>query len=289
MNKNEHIFPKENNISLAMATLRAFRADAIQEVSKYRAELSEQEKFKGSEHYNKVVPAIHDAHKQRMRDMRVGRDYSLDAPFEAARASVEARLGSAPTADMIYTLQLLRDSESISVRQMGVFAHQMKNCPLALVQLSNIAAKHGLFIAVEDPETQLERLEAFENAARFYVSTFDGTEDASNMQPSVRMMDAVLHLDTPKEAEDAYLAQYFNITDVSHYDNAYKPAPATAYYQFSDARELSKYIMQRTKGMDGDASSAIEKHILANCPDNYGAALRNFRATGENLELNLEV
>lgn len=41
-----------------------------------------------------------------------------------------------------------------------------------------------------------------------------------------------------------------------------------------------------TEGVSGSTVEEIENMILENCPERYGGILRNYRATGEMLNLN---
>ena len=57
-------------------------------------------------------------------------------------------------------------------------------------------------------------------------------------------------------------------------------------YFCSDVSALSAFIKKMTEGVSGSTVEEIENMILENCPERYGGVLRNYRATGEMLDLN---
>ena len=62
-------------------------------------------------------------------------------------------------------------------------------------------------------------------------------------------------------------------------------APKAMYF-FGDVKALSAFIQKMTVGVEGSLVEDITNEILSNCPEQYGAIYRNYKATGEMLDLN---
>lgn len=68
-------------------------------------------------------------------------------------------------------------------------------------------------------------------------------------------------------------------------DSALSDKPRVLYF-FKDTDGLLSYINKETEGKSGSSIEETINEILANCPESYGAAYRNYKASGEKVSLN---
>lgn len=93
-------------------------------------------------------------------------------------------------------------------------------------------------------------------------------------------------LDTDK-VDKLFWSEYVRLSSSEVFDdpdNA-KGTPKAQYF-FGDVKALAAFIDKMTAGVEGSLVENVTDTILTNCPEQYGAIYRNYKATGEMLDLN---
>ena len=216
--------------------------------------------------------------------------------FENMREIAKAQISKAPTPEMVSTLQILAMLDKVSPEQFTIYAEQMADCPLAMQRLQQIAKEHEVRIFTDDPETKLRALETLEGHLVNFLSNYDGVEEhcpfsVRDMYRYFRPDDQYMgSKDSPTDTEKVNERFWNEFVGVSSFkafeDPDMTPGKPKAQYFFSDVSALSAFIKKMTEGVSGSTVEEIENMILENCPERYGGVLRNYRATGEMLNLN---
>lgn len=172
----------------------------------------------------------------------------------------------------------------------------MADYPLAMQFLQQIAKEHEVRILADDPETKLRALDILEGHLVNFLSNYDGVEEhcpfsVRDMYRYFRPDDQYMgSKDSPTDTEKVNERFWNEFVGVSSFkafeDPDMTPGKPKAQYFFSDVSALSAFIKKMTEGVSGSTVEEIENMILENCPERYGSVLRNYRATGEMLNLN---
>lgn len=172
----------------------------------------------------------------------------------------------------------------------------MADCPLAMQRLQQIAKAHEQRIYLDDPDTKLKALDNLESQLAYFLGNFDG--DTSHAPATVLSMLPYFQpdeqymgnpnrpLDTDK-VDKLFWSEYVRLSSSEVFDdpdNA-KGTPKAQYF-FGDVKALAAFIDKMTAGVEGSLVENVTDTILANCPEQYGAIYRNYKATGEMLDLN---
>lgn len=216
--------------------------------------------------------------------------------FDKMREIAKAQISKAPTAEMVNTLKLLSMLDKVSPEQFTIYAEQMADYPLAMQLLQQIAKEHEVRILADDPETKLRALDILEGQLVNFLSNYDGVEEhcpfsVRDMYRYFRPDDQYMgSKDSPTDTEKVNERFWNEFVGVSSFkafeDPDMTPGKPKAQYFFSDVSALSAFIKKMTEGVSGSTVEEIENMILENCPERYGGVLRNYRATGEMLDLN---
>ena len=220
----------------------------------------------------------------------------LMGTFDKMREIAKTQISKAPTAEMVNTLKLLSMLDKVSPEQFTIYAEQMADYPLAMQRLQQIAKEHEQRIYVDDPETKLRALDTLEGQLVNFLSNYDGVEEhcpfsVRDMYRYFRPDDKYMgSKDSPTDTEKVNERFWNEFVGVSSFkafeDPDMTPGKPKAQYFFSDVSALSAFIKKMTEGVSGSTVEEIENMILENCPERYGGILRNYRATGEMLNLN---
>lgn len=216
--------------------------------------------------------------------------------FEKMREVAKVQISKAPTAEMVNTLQLLEMLDRVTPKQFEIYAEQMADCPLALQRLQQIADKYQVHVFSDDPEAKLKALDTLEGRLVNFLSGYDGIEE--HCPYSVRDMYRYFRSDdqymgggnSPTDTEkvnERFWNKFVGMSSFKVFDDPdAAPGKPKAQYFFSDVSALSDFIKKMTAGVSGSMVEEVESSILENCPERYGSVLRNYRATGEMLNLN---
>lgn len=246
--------------------------------------------------YDREASTAHEAvKKQRIKLVEEARK-DLMATLQKMREVAGKRIVQAPSPEIVNTLQLLSMLDDISPTQFNLYAAQMEDCPLAMQRLQQIAKAHDQKIYVDDPENRLRALDLLEGNLANYLENFTG--DITHAPFSVQSMYRYFQPDdsymgnpkTPTDTERVnkmFWDDFVRLSSPDVFDdpdNA-KGAPKAQYF-FSDVAALSAFIKKMTAGVTGSMVEDITNQILENCPEQYGAIWRSYKATGEMLDLN---
>ena len=102
------------------------------------------EKHKGSQFYDEQYPEEMKQHAEDVKKLRAAYAGKLGAILDSMQAAIDSRPLTAPTADQLNTLQLLRMREKVTARELRQAAVLMNDNPLALNALQEIAQKHKI-------------------------------------------------------------------------------------------------------------------------------------------------
>ena len=226
--------------------------------------------------YDREVSAIQEAIKSQRIKLVEGAKKDLLGTLQKMREIASNRIIKPPTAEIVNTLQLLSMLDEISPTQFSLYAAQR--------------------IIIDDPENRLRALDVLEGNLANYLENFTG--EVTHAPFSVQSMYRYFQPDdaymgnpkTPTDTEKVNKMFWENFVKLSSPevfddpDNA-KGAPKAQYF-FSDVAALSAFIKKMTAGVTGSVAEDLTNQILQNCPEQYGAILRNYRATGEMMDLN---
>ena len=246
--------------------------------------------------YDREATSAHEAvKKQRIKLVEEARK-DLMATLQKMREIAGKRIVQAPSSEIVNTLQLLSMLDNISPTQFNLYAAQMEDCPLAMQRLQQIAKAHEQRIYVDDPESRLRALDVLEGNLANYLENFTG--DITHAPFSVQSMYRYFQPDdsymsnpkTPTDTERVnkmFWNDFVRLSSPDVFDDPdhVKGAPKAQYF-FSDVAALSAFIDKMTAGVTGSLVEDLTNQILENCPEQYGAILRNYKATGEMLDLN---
>lgn len=221
---------------------------------------------------------------------------NLISTFQKMREIANKRIIKPPTTEIVNTLQLLSMLEEITPTQFNLYAAQMEDCPLAMQRLQQIAKAHEQRIFVDDPESRLLALDVLEGHIANYLENFTG--DINQSPFSVKSIYRYFQPDdsymgnskTPTDTERVNMMFWNDFVKVSSPEVFDDPENASgtpkAQYFFKDLDGLSAFMAKMTKGMKGSLVEDMEAKILENCPEQYGAIWRNYKATGEKMDIN---
>ncbi|WP_297719630.1 hypothetical protein [Intestinimonas sp.] len=242
----------------------------------------------------KINQQIGDQRKKLLSEVQA----DLMGTFDKMREIAKTQISKAPTPEMVSTLQILSMLDNITPTQFSLYAEQMADCPLAMQRLQQIATAHNQRIVIDDPDTKLRALDTLEGHLVNFLNSYDGVEE--HCPYSVRDMYRYFRPD------DQYMGNRCSPTDTDKVNeqfwdefvgmSSFKvfedpnaiPGKPKAQYFFTDVKALSAFLKKMTE-VEGITDSMVEETeeiILKNCPERYGAVLRNYRSTGEIMDLN---
>lgn len=246
--------------------------------------------------YDREVSAIQESIKAQTVKIKESCRKDLMGTLEEMRRVAGNQIIKPPTQEMVSTLQLLGMLDSISPTQFTLYAEQMADCPLAMQRLQQIAKAHEQRIVLDDPDTKMKAVDELEGQLAYFLGNFDGDTSHSpatvlNMLPYFQPDEQYMGnpnrpLDTDK-ADKLFWSEFVHFSSSEVFDdpdNA-KGTPKAQYF-FGDVKALAAFIDKMTVGMEGSLVEDTANTILANCPEQYGAIYRNYKATGEMLDLN---
>lgn len=223
--------------------------------------------------YDRELSAIQEGIKAQTVKVKTECKKDLMGTLEEMRRGAGNQIIKPPTQEMVSTLQLL-----------------------AMQRLQQIAKAHEQRIYLDDPDTKLKALDNLESQLAYFLGNFDG--DTSHAPATVLSMLPYFQpdeqymgnpnrpLDTDK-ADKLFWSEYVRLSSSEVFDdpdNA-KGTPKAQYF-FGDVKALAAFIDKMTAGVEGSLVENVTDTILANCPEQYGAIYRNYKATGEMLNLN---
>ena len=250
--------------------------------------------FKGSKYYTDECSTLKASGEAQRVNLGEACKKDLSGYLERMRANVKKGITKAPTTDMAAQLQILGQLEGLSIRDVEMYADQMKECPLALRRLQQIAEANHIRLTIPDAASLLDAIDMIEDRLAQFLNAFRGDTKHS---PSVieRALYPILKLDdsgvkeTPfKTLERADREAFTNVLLDKNFDYPLRVfegdvvTPKCKLF-FSDLNALRKYIADQTKDLSGVDATAKTDAILKDCPDQYGAAWRYYQGQKDKL------
>lgn len=209
--------------------------------------------------------------------------------FEAMRLIAHQQAVKSPTPEIVSTLQILGMLDNLTPTQLSLYIESLSECPLAMQMLSQMAMKHNLRLIVEEQEHRLRLLDVFEDHVANFLTNYKGTE--GNLSVSVRKMlpylqteDTLMKHGGTRRVDLAFWREFVGEGSPDCYDedSSSTEKPRVQYF-FKDTDGLLAFISKASEGMSDSIIEEIVNTILANCPESYGSAYRNFLACGDRI------
>ncbi len=137
--------------------------------AKYDGLLAKIEQYKGSTGYEEEKAEIEQKRKDSISAFQSEKLKSFMVIVEAMRKTAKSRTMTAPTAEELSLLQALKMRDSIGKDELEQAARTLKNCPVGLSILDEIATKneiHGVHFGAESTESILNHINALEDSAK---------------------------------------------------------------------------------------------------------------------------
>lgn len=286
------------NFRTAQNRVRTYTKEVKANLAYRASKLQALEQYKGSAYYEQEAAKIDKDIEQRRVALGQTLIKELQGDLAKMRENAGKRVSKAPTADQVNTLALLAQMDTLSIREVEQYAQQMKDCPLALTRLQQIAAPFNIRVSVTPPEAVFEALDRYEGQLADYIQGYRGDADHISSIP-VRQMYEFFNADdlsitgAPFKSLDEADRAFWNKFCASPvygespdlYEDGATPAPKAMYY-FHDLDALNSYIATFTAGLEGRLKTEAENKVLENCPAEYGAKRRYYLGTGEKMPLN---
>lgn len=284
-----------------MRRMRLFTYDIEKNYHSQDKHMAELEQLRAADEitqtvFDREVASIQETIKRQRIALVEEAKKNLISTFQKMREIANNRIIKPPTTEIVNTLQLLSMLEKITPTQFNLYAAQMEDCPLAMQRLQQIAEAHEQRIFVDNPESRIQALDVLEGYLANYLENFTG--DVNRAPFSVKSMYRYFQPDdsymgsskTPTDTERVNMMFWNDFVKVSSPEVFDDPENASAapkaQYFFKDLDGLSAFMSKMTRGMEGSLVEDMESKILENCPEQYGAIWRNYKATGEKMDLN---
>lgn len=286
-----------SNYKNAMRRMRKYVVEVKKNHDSRGRELEKLAQFKGSPYYEQQAAEVDrkiEAERVRLAES-VKKD--LTAIVKDMRENVGNRITKAPTPEMSACLSILGQLETLTATEITLYAQQMADCPLAMRKLQEIAAKHDMRITAPDTDTMLRAVDVLEGNLVTFLAGYSG--DIEKAPASVRQLFQYFQADddymnTPAKstnnADAAFWRDIVQIGTPAMLDSeAATGDTVKAELFFKDLDGLMAYMGKRTAGLEGKDLEDKQNEILAECPGQYGAAYRYYKARGEKVPLNVDV
>ena len=207
------------------------------------------------------------------------------------RENLNNGITKAPTTDQDNILSVLRTLDTITPRELQLYAAQMSDCPLAMKSLAQYAAKQNIQLVTPDTDALLYAVDAIESHLAA-LCRYTGNEDGE--QASLRSTLQYFKSDGDyqnmsiagtREIDRKFWTDIVQIGVPEMLDADGTYTPADFKYYFRDVDDMLMYMDKATEGMSEQEAESRRNEILQNCPGQYGAAYRYYRTTGEKVPL----
>lgn len=141
--------------------------------SKYNEGMAKLEKFKGSAGYDEDARRLEDARKDTVKNLQVEYARKFDNIIDGMCESAKNRPMIAPTAEELNLLTALKMREQITADELSAAAITLKNSPVALSILDEIAKKqdiHGFHCGTESTASILAKIDSLRESAKRIVT-----------------------------------------------------------------------------------------------------------------------
>lgn len=282
-----------SNYRNAMRRMRQYTAAVKKNYNSRETELEKLFEYKGSVHYDKEIQKVNERIEQERVRLATGAKDDLMAVIKEMRKNVGNRITKAPSTDMVNTLALLGMLDTVSPTDIKQYAIQMSECPLAMKRLQQIAKGHNMQIIAPDTDAMMRAIDVLEGNFAMYIQGYTG--DDHSMSASVKQLYEFFqpeetYMNTPvkssKNVDSIFWQKVVGIGSPSILENENNTSGSTDVKYFFDTLDgLVAFINKQTVGLEDKAYTDKVNEILADCPGQYGAAYRYYKATGEKVPL----
>ncbi len=161
--RTRHLYEAVNDHRAGLRSLHA----------KYDDELKRIEPYKGSDGYEKDVAKIERERKEALELFRNKQAKRFDGILEGMRESATSRPMVAPTQEELALLQALKMRESIGKDELEQAARTLKDSPVGLSILNEIAKKnnlYGIHYGAESTASVLEHIDSLSESVKRLVA-----------------------------------------------------------------------------------------------------------------------
>lgn len=248
-------------------------------------------KLEGSKLYDETAEKIKQRHETERKRIAAEAKAASDKSVAQMRENLTARLSKDPTTDQVNTLLVLRTLDSITPRELQLYAAQMSNCPLAMKSLAQYAEGQKMRLATPDAEALMYAVDVLESNLTA-LCNYTGNEDEA--PASLRMILQYFKSDGDyqtmtgtgtREIDRKFWADIVQHGTPEMLDADGTYTPASPKYYFRDVDDMLAYMDKATAGLNEKAAEDRRNEILQNSPGQYGAAYRCYKTTGEKVPL----
>ena len=275
----------------AMRRMRQYTAAVDKNYKSRSEELEKLSEYRGSIHYDREVSKLDERIEKERVNLATSIQKDMIAVVEEMRKNVGERITKAPTSDMVNILSILGMLDTVSPTDMKQYSIQMKDCPLAMKRLQQIASKHNMQIMIPDTDAMMRAIDVLEGNFATYIQGYHGSD--TNMVASVKQLHEYFkpeeaYMNTPAKSsqnvDDQFWTQIVGIGSPAMLDKEGATSTDVKYF-FSTLDGLMEFIEKETVGLEDKALTDKVNEILSDCPGQYGAAYRYYKTTGEKVPL----
>ena len=134
-------------------TVKDFREELRGLEAEYQSEMQKLEPHKGSAYYEKAESALSKARELTLDELRRVYGKTFEDTFAAMEAEYANKPMTAPNADQLAMLQVLKMRDSVTREELRQAANSCKGCSVALEMLKEVAHKNKIFGLIDDSST----------------------------------------------------------------------------------------------------------------------------------------
>lgn len=278
-----------SNFRNAMRRMRQYTAAVKKNYNSRATELEKLYEYKGSVHYDREVQKLDERIEQERVRLATGVRNDLMGMVEEMRNNVGNRITKAPSTDMVNTLALLGMLDTVSPTDIKQYAIQMCECPLAMKRLQQIAKNHNMLITAPDTDAMMRAIDVLEGNFAMYIQGYTGNDQS--MSASVKQLHEYFqpeeaYMNTPikssENVDTVFWQRVVGIGSPAMLESENNTSGSTDVKYFFDTLDgLMAFMDKQTAGLEDKAYTDKINEILADCPGQYGAAYRYYKATGE--------
>ena len=134
-------------------TVKDFRGELRGLETEYQVEMTRLAPHKGSDYFEKAKAALDKARTLTLSELRKVYGKTFNDIFIAMDAAYATKPMTAPNADQLAMLQVLKMRDSVTREELRQAANACKDCPAALETLKEIAHKNNIYGLIGDNST----------------------------------------------------------------------------------------------------------------------------------------
>ena len=271
--------------------------DALKEHNK---RIKDKERMKGSPYYDDFLEKENERH---ITEIKVYQDTAIKEVKNQIKKMRENRdkhyIVEGDRSASVATLTMLNmvDDGGLTPAELGFFTKDMVNDPLAMKVVAQIGAKHHMRIKFPTIKDSDRALEVLQDNVIGYIERYNGftPEDMTTKASLLRMeryfrsesgYDSFSDVKSSAQSDQQFWNDIVQVSSPDEFDSDdFSGHNADVKFYFKDVDELTAYIDKYTNGCKDELKEDLTNMILENCPNQYSAAYRNYKATGEKYPL----